>query len=140
MVEVGSKLLASGVVDIDALIVGDGTALVPVIKLLECTPIDFPLILVPGLPSVKAAPSKATSPPPSSVGVWPSVVKTESGRFPNGIVDVPTMGDPEGFNEIGLPLVVRPGCPGATLVPATARPVGFAMSDWPPSVKTGEWS
>lgn len=134
-----SKLLASEIVEIDALIVGGRTALVPVIKFSECTLIRFPLILVAASPSVKVAPLKATSVPDSCVGVWPSVVKIKSGRFPHGIVLVPTMSDPEGFNEMGVPLIVRPGCPAAKVVPATANFEGIAVSDWPPTVKIEEW-
>lgn len=66
-------------------------------------------------------------------------MKIKSGRFPNGIVLVPTIRDPEGFKEIGVPLIFRPGPPASIVVPAIAKPVGFAVNGWPLTVKMDEW-
>ncbi len=53
-----------------------------------------------------------------------------------GFVELPTT-TPEGFSEMTVPDIVTAGPLGETLVPATEKPVGFAVMVCPAMVRTG---
>ncbi len=54
----------------------------------------------------------------------------------NGSVELPTT-TAEGFSEMTVPDIVTAGPLGETLVPATEKPVGFAVMVCPAMVRTG---
>ena len=100
----------------------------------------IPLIIVPGPPLLKVAPSTLIAPFCPAVIAMPSMVATAGVGPCRGSVLVPSIREPEGFKDIGVLSTVIPGPPADSVAPPTENLVGFAMNVSLPTVKLDEGS
>lgn len=102
------------------------------------TEIIVPEIVIAGPPTGTVLPDMIT-PPGTAVKVWPATVKAEELGVSVGmaIVDVPTT-RPELPNTTGVPVMVKAGPPGESVLPEMTTPLGTAVKVCPATVKAEE--
>ena len=111
-----------------------GMVLVPMMKPPDPTLMGVPLIVVPGPPLLKVIPLIAIILLGSIVYTCPSAVMAAGVGVGKRIVLLPTIREPEGFNDMEVLLTVMPGPPADKVAPATANLVGLAVNVSPPTV------
>lgn len=97
-----------------------------------------PDMVIAGPPGDRVLPAM-TTPPGTAVKVCPATVKAEELGFGAGraIVDVPTT-RPELPNTTGVPVMVKAGPPGESVLPEMTTPLGTAVKVCPATVKAEE--